>query len=400
MKTNKSRIEKLISELCPNGVGFLEIGKVCNISRGRVMSKDYLTANKGEYPVYSSQTANEGIFGNINTYDYDGEYVTWTTDGANAGSVFYRKGKFSITNVCGLLRPKNKDLNIKYLSYILGTMAKSYVNAGMGNPKLMSNVMSNVKIPIPPLPIQEEIVTVLDSFTELETELESELESELETRKRQYNYYKEELLEIENVEFKSLSEILLPTENIKWKDAKNTYKYIDLTSVSRDDHTIKEVEEIDSNSAPSRAQKILKKDDVIFATTRPTLKRYAMIDDIYEGQIASTGYCVLRANKKEVLPKWIYFNVASNRFNNYVEGKQEGVAYPSISDSNVKNYNIPIPSLPEQERIVSILDKFDALVNDISVGLPAELKARRQQYEYYRNQLLTFKELEKYDGGI
>lgn len=189
MTNHQSKIEKLIAELCPNGVEFFDIGKVCNISRGRVMSKDYLATNAGEYPVYSSQTTNDGIFGRINTYDYDGEYVTWTTDGANAGSVFYRNGKFSITNVCGLLKAKKDVLNTKYLLYILGTTAKSYVSAGMGNPKLMSNVMAKVKIPLPPLSVQQEIVKILDTFTELEAELEA--------RNKQYRYYRDNLLNFE-----------------------------------------------------------------------------------------------------------------------------------------------------------------------------------------------------------
>lgn len=90
MSIKENTIEKLIKDNCPQGVRFFQIGQICNISRGRVMSKDYIQANAGEYPVYSSQTADEGVFGRINTYDYDGEYVTWTTDGANAGSIFYR----------------------------------------------------------------------------------------------------------------------------------------------------------------------------------------------------------------------------------------------------------------------------------------------------------------------
>jgi type I restriction enzyme, S subunit len=110
------------------------------------MSKDYLQTNAGEYPVYSSQTVDEGVFGRINTYDYDGEYITWTTDGANAGSIFYRNGKFSLTNVCGLLKIKTEDVNTKFLSYMLATVSKKYVSSGMGNPKLMSNVMANVKV--------------------------------------------------------------------------------------------------------------------------------------------------------------------------------------------------------------------------------------------------------------
>jgi len=161
------------------------------------MSKDYLRDNAGEYPVYSSQTADNGVFGRIKTYDYDGEYLTWTTDGANAGSIFYRTGKFSITNVCGLLKISTPTVNAKYLAYILGTVAKKYVSSGMGNPKLMSNVMSAIKVPIPPLEVQKEIVNILDKFTQLEAELSAELSAELEARRKQYEYYRNQLLTFE-----------------------------------------------------------------------------------------------------------------------------------------------------------------------------------------------------------
>lgn len=184
----------------------------------------------------------------------------------------------------------------------------------------------------------------------------------------------------------------MDTSNIKWKETNQIYKYIDLSSVSRDTHSIIETVEISSENAPSRAQKIVQENDVIFATTRPTLQRYVLINNEYDGQIASTGYCVLRANNK-VLPKWIYYNIAKTEFNNYVEENQKGASYPAISDTEVKKFNIPVPTLEEQKRIVSILDKFDVLTNSISEGLPAEIDALRKQYEYYRNQLLTFPEL-------
>ena len=103
LRLNMSKIESLIEKYCPDGASLRQIDEICRISRGRVMSKDYIRDNAGPYPVYSSQTKNDGVFGTISTYDYDGEYLTWTTDGANAGSVFYRTGKFSVTNVCGLL---------------------------------------------------------------------------------------------------------------------------------------------------------------------------------------------------------------------------------------------------------------------------------------------------------
>ena len=92
-----SKIEELIQQLCSNGVEWKTVGELCNLSRGKVYSKQYLSQNEGEFPVYSSQTANNGELGKINSFDYDGEFLTWTTDGAYAGTIFHRKGKFSIT---------------------------------------------------------------------------------------------------------------------------------------------------------------------------------------------------------------------------------------------------------------------------------------------------------------
>ena len=158
------------------------------------MSKDYLQEHAGEYPVYSSQTADEGVFGYISTFDFDGEYITWTTDGANAGSIFYRNGKFSITNVCGLLQVKVSDVNARFLSYSLGTIAKRYVSAGMGNPKLMSNVMASIKIQIPSLTDQERIVSILDKFDALVNDISVGLPAELNARRSQYEYYRGKLL--------------------------------------------------------------------------------------------------------------------------------------------------------------------------------------------------------------
>ena len=110
-----SKLEALIQELCPNGVEYLKIEEICDISRGVVMSKDFIRDNPGDFPVYSSQTENNGELGKIDTYMYDGEYLTWTTDGAHAGSVFYRIGKFSVTNVCGLLHIKKENISARFV---------------------------------------------------------------------------------------------------------------------------------------------------------------------------------------------------------------------------------------------------------------------------------------------
>ncbi|EHK3918327.1 restriction endonuclease subunit S, partial [Salmonella enterica] len=121
------------------------LGKLALLRRGRVMSKGYFVENIGDYPVYSSQTANNGMIGSIDTFDFDGEFVSWTTDGANAGTVFYRTGKFSITNVCGLINIKDSSpLNYKYLFYWLTIEAKKHVYSGMGNPKLMSHQVEKI----------------------------------------------------------------------------------------------------------------------------------------------------------------------------------------------------------------------------------------------------------------
>ena len=193
----------------------------------------------------------------------------------------------------------------------------------------------------------------------------------------------------DGVEYKKLGECLIPTQNIKWKQVSNNlkYSYIDLTSVNRDTHKIEETATISSDSAPSRAQQIIKKDDVIFATTRPTLMRYCIIDDNYNDSICSTGFCVLRSNTNLVLPKWIYHNVSSKGFEFYVESHQQGASYPSIADKELKKYLIPVPPLEIQREIVRILDKFTELKTKLNAELAAEQKVREQQYEYYLNKV-------------
>ncbi|GAA8382998.1 restriction endonuclease subunit S [Helicobacter pylori] len=178
------RIKMLNQILASNGVEFKKIGEICLIKRGRVIAKKVLQEN-GKYPVYSSQTLNNGILGFIDTYDFDGEFLTWTTDGAYAGSVFYRNGRFSITNVCGLLQPIQDNILHKYLYYILQVIAPLHVNPGMGNPKLMSVAMQQIKIPLPPLNEQAAIANIL-------SDLDSEIIS-LKNKKRQFENIKKAL---------------------------------------------------------------------------------------------------------------------------------------------------------------------------------------------------------------
>ena len=172
----------------------MRVDEICNISRGVVISKDFIRDNPGDYPVYSSQTENDGVLGKINSYSYDGEYITWTTDGANAGTVFRRIGKFNITNVCGLLRVHREDVLLDYLYYALSFQAKKYVSSGMGNPKLMSNVMSRIVISVPSIDLQKRIVSSLNRFDGVCYDVIKGIPAEIGARRKQYEFYRDKLL--------------------------------------------------------------------------------------------------------------------------------------------------------------------------------------------------------------
>ena len=160
-----------------------------------IISKDYIRDNPGIYPVYSSQTENDGNLGNISSYKLDGEYVTWTTDGAKAGTVFYRNGKFNITNVCGLLKVKDKEfLDTKYLYFLLSSCMGKYVKRDMANAKLMSNVVSEIKIIIPSITRQKEIVDTLDRFDALCNSMTSGIPAHINVLEKQYEYFRNMLL--------------------------------------------------------------------------------------------------------------------------------------------------------------------------------------------------------------
>ena len=139
----------------------VSVSDVCSIGRGRVISKEDMYAHEGPYPVYSSQTLNNGVMGSIDTYDFDGEFVTWTTDGVNAGTVFHRQGKFNCTNVCGTLKPIVEGLDCRFLSIALSRVAYKYVSHTLANPKLMNGVMGTVQFQMPSLGEQQKIADVI-----------------------------------------------------------------------------------------------------------------------------------------------------------------------------------------------------------------------------------------------
>ncbi|MFZ7317436.1 restriction endonuclease subunit S [Avibacterium avium] len=355
------------------------LGEVAKIKHG----KDWKKLEKGDIPVYGSG----GIMGYVNQYAYNKPTVLIPRKGSIT-NIFYVDNPFWNVDTIYYTEIDDSQIYPKFFYYFLKTIDFMKLDTGSGRPSLTQAILNQILIPIPPLSVQKEIARILDAFTAIT----SELTSELTLRQKQYQHYRDQLLTFgDEVEWKTLGEVTSLTKNIKWKDNPHSYRYIDLTSVSRENHCILETTEITALNAPSRAQRLVQKNDVIFATTRPTQLRFALIDEVHSGQIASTGYCVLRANE-EVLPQWIYYCISTIDFKNYVEENQSGSAYPAISDAKVKEFKIPIPSLEKQQKIVDILNKFETLAHSLSEGLPKEIALRQKQYEYYRDLLLNFKQ--------
>lgn len=374
-------IEKLLKN---REIEFKSLGDVTEMKRGKtITAKD---ASGGDIPVISGGQKPAYYH---NEYNRNGKTITVAGSGAYAGFIMYWEEPIFVSDAFSI-KSDETLLDLKYVyHFLLQHQQKIYgMKKGSGVPHVYPKDLSTLVIPIPPLDVQQEIVRILDAFTSLTAELTAELTS----RQKQYQYFKEHLLNINNnIVWKSLSEITITTKNIKWENNKKNYRYIDLTSVNRENNRITETIEINAKNAPSRAQKIIEKNDILFATTRPTQQRMTIVPEEYDSQIASTGYCVLRPNKEEVLPEWIYYNISTIDFKNYVEEYQSGSAYPAISDYKVKEYKIPIPSIQMQEKLISILNRFEELTHSIEAGLPSEIQLRKQQYEYYRNMLLNFK---------
>ena len=162
LKKLKSAISKKL--LCNDKWTTCIIQDIAEIGRGRVISSVEIDRQKHPlYPVYSSQTSNNGIMGYLDNYMFDGEYITWTTDGANAGTVFYRKGKFNCTNVCGTLKILPK-FDCYFVSLVLQQATQKYVSSNLANPKLMNNTMASIKIRMPNIETQKQLSKVFQTL--------------------------------------------------------------------------------------------------------------------------------------------------------------------------------------------------------------------------------------------
>ena len=357
-----SKIDKLIQQYCPNGVEYVHLEDVVKIKNG----KDYKHLKEGDIPVYGSG----GIMTCVDTYAYDKPSVLLPRKGS-IGNIFYVDTPFWTVDTCYYTEVYEDVIIPKFLYYVLTTKDLAKLNTASGAvPSLTQSVLYKLEIPLPPLPIQEEIVRILDTFTELEAELEARL--------LQYQHYRDQLFTFDDL------------KGIKWE------KLGDVCELGTGSHNTQDGLKEGEYPFYTRGSEILYLNDYDYNETAIiTAGDGAGVGKVFhfvQGKYAlhQRAYRIV-PDERIVLAKYIYYYMGAT-FYNYIMRSSVSSSVVSIRRPMMIDYPVPVPSLSEQERIVSILDKLYTLTHDLSKGLPAEIEARRQQYEYYRDKLLTFKQ--------
>ena len=386
-----SKLDELIKKLCSNGVEYKKLQELCNtITTGKLnanaMDKD------GKYPFFTCDSKPS----KINEYAFDEEAILISGNGSQVGHINYYNGKFNAYQRTYVLYDFN-GIEVKYLLHYLGAYLKEYIliNSKKGSvPYITLPILQNFRVPVPTIEVQNEIVRILDNFTELE----SELESELEARKKQYEYYRDEVFKFKNnknVEYKKLGEIAIISRggNFQKKDFVSVgvpcihYGQIYMKYGLYADKVFTFIPE-----SIARKSKIAKPNDIVMAVTSENVEDVCKcVAWTGKENIAVSGHTAIIHS--EINAKYLSYYFHTNMFYMQKLKYVHGTKVIEFTPKNLENIEIPVVPKEEQEKIVSILDRFDKLCNDISDGLPAEIEARRKQYEYYRDKLLNFKEL-------
>ena len=411
-----NKIEKLIEEMCPQGVEFKKLGKITSSIKTGLNPRQNFTLNTADatnfYVTVKEITTGKIKFSEKTDKINDNAVKTiQNRSDLMIGDVLFSGigtiGKVALVNIptdnwnCSesifIIKPRQEVILPKFLMYILGSDVAKDQYRGQSVGSTLKGVrmatLSSIQIPTPPLTIQKEIVKILDNFTQLEAELEAELEA----RKKQYEHYREELLTFgDDVEWSTLGRICnnvssggtpLSTKkdyyggDIPWLRTQEV-RFIDIYDTNL---------KITEQGLAESSAKWIPANCVIVAISGATAARTA----INKIPLTTNQHCCnLEINPEIGDYRYVFHWVSSQ----YKELKELGRgARSDLNSGIIKQFPLPIPPLSKQKEIVAILDKFDALVNDISTGLPAEIAARKKQYEYYRNQLLTFKPLEPQD---
>ncbi|WP_299325934.1 restriction endonuclease subunit S [uncultured Helicobacter sp.] len=361
-------------------LGELELNKILNLGRGKIISQNDLKNCPGEYPVYSSSATKNGEIGKYGRYMFDDERITWSIDGG--GKFFYRNNlKYSVTNVCGWIKVTNtNELNTKYLFYALISewTKKKFDYTKKAHPSV---IKKEYQIPIPPLEIQQKIVEILDAFTELQAELQAELHA----RRKQYEYYRNKLLSFEELQRRT---DMLNGGGLKLVTLGEVCEVKRGVRVTKKDLTENEKYPVFQNSLTPMGY---------YNQSNVNANTPFIIVGGSAGEIGwsssscwAADDCIYFICEKSLMNRFLYHALCNQQ--HYFLSQVRKASIPRLSQDCIKNLKIPLPPLKVQNDIVEILDKFDTLANDLSAGLPAEIEARQKQYEHYREQLLSFRE--------
>ncbi len=388
-----SKLDDMIKQLCPDGVEFVKLGDVCRIKRGvRVVKKELLET--GSIPVYQNSLTPLGF---NNSSNYPGG-ITFVISAGAAGEVGFSDIPFWAADDCLCISCPEHVLN-KYVYHFLKkneVKIKSKVRKA-SVPRLSRTVIDNIEIPLPQLEIQSEIVRILDKFTQLE----AELEAELDCRKRQYEFYRDQLLSFDkitppernNVVWMPITEVFemrngyTPSKNKPEYWEGGTIPWFRMEDIRQNGRILSDsIQHITMDGV--KKGNLFKANSFILATTA-TIGEHALViaDSLANQQF--TNLSVRKSLKDRIIIKFLFHYMFI--IDEWCKNNINISGFASVDMNKFKKLEIPIPPLSEQNRIVAILDRFEALTTSLQEGLPAEITARRQQYEYYRDKLLDFK---------
>ena len=386
MKT-MSELDDMIQKLCPDGVEFVKLGEVCDVLRGKRLTKKQLSETE-KYPVFHGGIQPIGFYSKMNR---SANTVMIINVGASAGTIGYSENEFWSSDGCYCLSHTESVLS-RYIYFVLSKdqhYFQSKVRHG-GIPTLDALVIRNYRIPLPPLEIQAEIVCILDKFTKLE----AELEAELDCRKRQYEFYRDQLLSFDkltpsdkyNVVWMKLSEVAFYAKTRISSKTLTPNSYVGVENLLKD-----KLGRMECTKTPTGMVIEYMPNDILIGNIRPYLRKIWKAN--CTGGTNGDVLCIRikKETKDCISTDYLYHVLASELFFNYDIKCSKGAKMPRGDKELIMKYEVPIPPIEEQNRIVAILDRFDALTTSLQHGLPAEITARRQQYEYYRDKLLDFK---------
>ena len=381
MKNNRTFLDKLLDGA---EVEWKPLKKVCNfISTGK-LNANAMDEN-GIYPFF---TCNEKPY-KINNYAFDMEAILISGNGSQVGHLNYFKGKFNAYQRTYVIGEFDNNTLVMYLYHYLNFKLRDYItiNSKKGSvPYITLPMLEKFEIPIPPLSVQTEIVRILDALTALT----SELTSELTLRRKQYEYYREKLLSFDSLERlnmggakKKLIDVAIYAKVRILADKLDKENYVGVENLLQN-----KLGKTSSNYVPTDGAFIeYLPNDILIGNIRPYLRKIWLSDR--KGG-TNGDVLVIRLTDENILPRYLYHILANEHFFEYNIKYSKGAKMPRGDKAAILQYEFDVPSLEEQHRIVSILDKFETLTNSITEGLPLAIEQNQKRYEYYRELLLNF----------